>query len=200
MIRTALAGRMTADAPPGTVAFLIGMRINRPWKIRQWLPVATAMPRMLQELAARPDLGLLAHRTYVSGRTVLTVQYWRSAEDLDRYAGARNHAHLPAWREFNQRVRDNGDVGIFHETYVLDRQETVYVNMPADFGLGGASRLVAPAPPGQRSAHRSGVAASSTHVLVEHHAPNERERVAAEQFVGGGVLAWTACVGMSQRV
>jgi hypothetical protein len=154
MSRTALADRMTADAPPGTVAFLIGMRINRAWKVRQWLPVATAMPRMLQELAARPDLGLLAHRTYVSGRTVLTVQYWRSADDLDRYARARDHAHLPAWREFNRRIRDNGDVGIFHETYVLDRSESVYVNMPEDFGLGGATSLAPLTARGQRAAHR----------------------------------------------
>ena len=154
MTRTAPAGRMTADAPPGTVAFLIGMRINRPWKVRQWLPVATAMPRMLRELTADPELGLLAHRTYVSGRTVLTVQYWRSAEDLDRYARARDHAHLPAWREFNRRVRDNGDVGVFHETYVVDRHETVYVGMPADFGLGGATRLVPLSERGQRAAHR----------------------------------------------
>ena len=154
MSRTALSGRTTAEAPPGTVVFLIGMRINRPWKIRQWMPVAAAMPRMLRELVAHPDLGLLAHRTYVSGRTVLTVQYWRSADDLDRYARARDHAHLPAWREFNRRVRDNGDVGIFHETYVLDRHETVYVNMPADFGLGGATGLMALAARGQRAAHR----------------------------------------------
>ncbi|TFV53204.1 DUF4188 domain-containing protein [Blastococcus sp. TF02A-35] len=154
MSSTALAGRVTADAPPGTVAFLIGMRVNRLRKVRQWLPVATAMPRMLQELLAQPDLGLLAARTYVSGRIVLTVQYWRSAEDLDRYARARDHAHLPAWREFNKRVRDNGDVGIFHETYVLDRSESVYVNMPAGFGLGGATGLVPLAARGQRAAHR----------------------------------------------
>ena len=154
MSRTPLAGRTTADAPPGTVVFLIGMRVNRMRKLRQWLPVATAMPRMLRELAAQPDLGLLSARTYVSGRTVLTVQYWRSAGDLDRYARARDHAHLPAWREFNRRVRDNGDVGIFHETYVLDRHETVYVNMPADFGLGGATRLTPLAGRGQRAAHR----------------------------------------------
>lgn len=154
MSRTPLAGRMTADAPPGTVVFLIGMRINRLRKFRQWLPVATAMPRMLRELAAQPDLGLLSARTYVSGRTVLTVQYWRSAEDLDRYARAGDHAHLPAWRDFNQRTRDNGEVGIFHETYVLDRQETVYVNMPVDFGLGGATGLVPLAGRGQRAAHR----------------------------------------------
>ena len=154
MSSTALAGRMTADAPPGTVAFLIGMRINRPWKIRQWLPVATAMPRMLRELVAHPDLGLLAHRSYVSGLTLLTVQYWRSADDLDRYARSLDHAHLPAWREFNRRVRDNGDVGIFHETYVVDRHETVYANMPEDFGLGGATSLVPLAGRGQRAAHR----------------------------------------------
>ena len=154
MSRTALAGRTTADAPPGTVVFLIGMRINRLWKLRQWLPVARAMPRMLQELVAHPELGLLSHRTYVSGRTVLTVQYWRSAEDLDRYARARDQAHLPAWREFNRRVRDNGDVGIFHETYVVGRHETVYVNMPATFGLGGATGLVPLAGRGQRAAHR----------------------------------------------
>lgn len=154
MSRTALAGRTTADAPPGTVAFLIGMRVNRPGRLRQWLPVAAAMPRMLRELARHPELGLLSARTYVSGRTVLTVQYWRSPEDLDRYARARDAAHLPAWREFNRRSRDNGDVGIFHETYVLDRQESVYVNMPANFGLGGATSLVPLAHRGQRAAHR----------------------------------------------
>jgi hypothetical protein len=154
MSSAALAGRMTAAAPSGTVAFLIGVRINRPWKVRQWLPVVTAMPPMLRELSEHPELGLLAHRTYVSGRTVLTVQYWRSVEDLDRYSRSRDHAHLPAWRAFNQRVRDNGDVGIFHETYVLDRHETVYVNMPADFGLGGATTLVPLARRGQRAAHR----------------------------------------------
>lgn len=154
MSRTPLAGRMTADAPPGTVVFLIGMRINRLRRLRQWLPVATAMPRMLRELMAQPELGLLSARSYVSGRTVLTVQYWRSAEDLDSYARARDRAHLPAWREFNRLIRDNGDVGIFHETYVLDRQETVYVNMPEDFGLGGATGLVPLAGRGQRAAHR----------------------------------------------
>ena len=168
MSRTALAGRMTADAPPGTVAFLIGMRINRLRKMRQWLPVATAMPRMLQELVAHPELGLLAHRTYVSGRTVLTVQYWRSAEDLDRYSRARDHAHLPAWREFNRRVRDNRDVGVFHETYVLDRHETVYVNMPEDFGLGGATSLMPLAGRGQRAAHRLDPSVPDVPALATH--------------------------------
>jgi hypothetical protein len=154
MTRTAPTGRMTDDAPPGTVAFLIGVRVNRPARVRSWLPVVTAMPRMLAELAASPELGLLSARTFVSGRTVLVLQYWRSAEHLDRYARAQDGAHLPAWREFNRRTRDNGDVGIFHETYVVGRHESVYVGMPADFGLAGATALVPLARRGQRAAHR----------------------------------------------
>jgi hypothetical protein len=154
MTATATTGRMTDDAPPGTVAFLIGMRVNRPARVRSWLPVAAAMPRMLAELAAHPELGLLSARTFVSGRTVLVLQYWRSAEHLDRYARAGDHAHLPAWREFNRRTRDNGDVGIYHETYVVGEHETVYVGMPAGFGLGGATSLVPLARRGQRAAHR----------------------------------------------
>src|SRR3954466_6045015 len=105
MSRTALAGRMTADAPPGTVAFLIGVRINRPWKMRQWLPVVSAMPPIRRELGEHPQPGLLAPGADISGRRVVTVQYWRSTEDLDHYSRSRDHAHLPAWREFNRRVR-----------------------------------------------------------------------------------------------
>jgi hypothetical protein len=145
---------MTADAPAGTVAFLIGVRINRLRRLRQWGPVFTAMPRMLAELERDPDLGLLSHQTFLSGRTVMVLQYWRSADHLDSYARSRDAAHLPAWREFNRRVRDSGDVGIFHETYVVGRHETVYVGMPAGFGLGGATSLVPIARRGQRAAHR----------------------------------------------
>jgi hypothetical protein len=147
-------GRLTADAPSGTVVFLIGARFNRLRRPRSWWPVLTAMPRMLAELQRHPELGLLSAQLFRSGRTVLVLQYWRSTDDLDRYARARDHAHLPAWREFNRRVRDNGDVGIFHETYVADRHETVYVGMPASFGLGGATSLVPVARRGQRAAHR----------------------------------------------
>lgn len=42
------------------VVFLIGMRINKWWKIHKWLPVAIAMPKMIKELYANPEMGLLA--------------------------------------------------------------------------------------------------------------------------------------------
>lgn len=149
-----MPGRTTDDAPTGTVAFLIGVRINRLRAVRRWGPVFAAMPRMLAELERTPELGLLSHQTFLSGRTVMVLQYWRSTGHLDAYARSRDQAHLPAWKEFNRRVRDSGDVGIFHETYVVDRHETVYVGMPERFGLGGATALVPIARRGQRAAHR----------------------------------------------
>ena len=51
-----VAQRMTADVDGEVVVFLIGMRINRFWKIHKWLPVALAMPRMLRELRGGPGV------------------------------------------------------------------------------------------------------------------------------------------------
>jgi Monooxygenase af470-like len=53
------AERLTANIEGDFVVFLIGMRINSPLKVHKWLPVATAMPRMLKELQQQPDLGFL---------------------------------------------------------------------------------------------------------------------------------------------
>ena len=52
---------LTAEVDGDFVVFLVGARINKPWKIHKWLPVALAMPRMLKELASNPDSGLLAY-------------------------------------------------------------------------------------------------------------------------------------------
>ncbi|MDO9706930.1 DUF4188 domain-containing protein [Paracraurococcus lichenis] len=134
--------RVCAEVEGELVLFLIGMRLNRPWKLHRWLPVLRAMPRMLRELEAQPELGLLHHRTHVGLREAMVVQYWRSHAQLDAYATARERAHLPAWRAFNQAIGTNGDVGIWHETYLVGsgRYESVYVNMPP-FGLGRAGAL-----------------------------------------------------------
>ena len=128
-----ISERMTAIREDGIVVFLIGMRINRWWKIHRWLPVVMAMPRMLRELAARPDAGLLG----AISAGFFMVQYWESKEKLLAYASDRKGAHFPAWGEFYRRVGKSGDVGIWHETYVVPRgsYESIYVNMPR-FGLG----------------------------------------------------------------
>jgi hypothetical protein len=125
------------------VVFLIGMRVNRWWKPHKWLPVAMAMPRMIRELQAHPELGFLGAEQFF-GRTTLMVQYWRSMDHLMAYAKSRDAKHLPAWRAFYRAVGTSGDVGIWHETYRVrpGDYENVYVNM-MPFGLGKVGELVA---------------------------------------------------------
>ena len=138
-----IAGRMTADGVAPFAVFLIGMRINKPLRIDQWLPVMSAMPRMVKELEANPQLGFLGYHQWL-GRTTIMLQYWESFDKLEQYAKSKDHEHLPAWREFNRRVGASGDVGIWHETYSVQPSayECVYNNMPP-FGLGKVGPLVA---------------------------------------------------------
>lgn len=134
--------RLTAELEPGFVVFLIGMRVNRWWKIHRWLPVILAMGRMQRELQGRPELGLLGMDQWL-GRTTMMVSYWRSYEHLHQFATRRDLPHAPAWGAFMRAVGTNGDIGIWHETYTIAAGsfESVYVNMPP-FGLGAAGTLV----------------------------------------------------------
>ena len=144
--------RMTAQIEGDFVVFLIGMRVNRWWKVWRWLPVAAAMPRMLIELDRQPELGLLHARTLFGIRNIMVIQYWRSFDLLHAYASDKSLAHLPAWRNFNRRIASNGDVGIWHETYLVKdgAHESVYNNMPR-WGLSVAGTHV-PAEGSRRSA------------------------------------------------
>ena len=129
-------GRFTAHLDQDEiVVFLIGMRINHPLRPRGWWPAFSAMPRMIRELEGRRDSGLLGVESWF-GRTILMVQYWQSFDQLDAFARDPERSHLPAWRDFNRRVAATGEVGIWHETYVVPaaRVEAIHANMPP-FGL-----------------------------------------------------------------
>ena len=136
------AGRTTHDHDGPLVLFLIGMRINRPWRPDLWLPVFGAMPRMLAELSADPGSGLLGHRTVLDAAGPTVIQWWSSQEKLYAYASDRDAQHRPAWTAFNARARRApGAVGIWHETYVVDRVESIYLGMPP-WGLAKATSVV----------------------------------------------------------
>jgi hypothetical protein len=47
-----IASRVTGRIEGDFGVFLIGMRINKPWKLHKWLSVVRAMPKMLRELEA----------------------------------------------------------------------------------------------------------------------------------------------------
>jgi hypothetical protein len=135
---------MAVQAEGDFVVFLIGMRINKLWKPWKWFPVFNAMGGMIRELSANPESGFLGARlAFASPRSPVVIQYWRSFEALERYARAKDQRHLPAWAKFNRAVGSNGDVGIWHETYLIPAggYEAIYNNMPR-VGLGAAFELV----------------------------------------------------------
>ena len=151
-----IAARMAAEMEGEFVVFLIGMRVNKWWKLHKWVPVARGMSKMLKELEAHPESGFLGHNGL--GRVI--VQYWRSFNHLEAYARNKDLTHWPAWVDFNRRVGNSrGDVGIWHETYMVKpgQYENVYSGMPP-YGLGKVGKLV-PAS-GKREAARSRVGAA----------------------------------------
>jgi hypothetical protein len=136
-------GRYTAELDGEFAVFIIGMRVNKLWKVHRWFPVFSAMGPMIAELSRHPDKGMLGVRTSWAGRTITMIQYWRSFEDLERFARNPDDPHLEAWRRFNRRVGARGDVGIYHETFRVQpgQYECVYGNMPV-IGLAAAGRHV----------------------------------------------------------
>nr|MDP9457293.1 DUF4188 domain-containing protein [Actinomycetota bacterium] len=112
-------GRFTARRDEPFAVFIIGLRINRFLDFRSWVPTARAMGPMLKELYAHPEKGFLGAEYFLYSRGPAIVQYWRSFEDLERFAKDPNDPHLPAWQRFNREARSSGSVGIWHETYLV---------------------------------------------------------------------------------
>ena len=132
-------GRFTAKTDQPFVVFLIGMRINNFWQFDKWVPVANAMTPMLTTLFTHPEKGFLHAEFFWNFTGPVTIQYWRSFEDLENFARNPSEPHIGPWKKFNQAVGTSGIVGIWHETYLVEPNqfEVFYGNMPK-FGLGMA--------------------------------------------------------------
>ena len=131
-----IPGRFTAQMDEPVVVFLTGMRVNRPLAFGKWIATARAMGPMVRELQQHPQKGLLGVEQFFYWPGAALVQYWRSFEDLERFARNPDEPHLPAWQRFNRTVGSDGSVGIFHETYIVERgnYEAIYGNT-ADFSV-----------------------------------------------------------------
>jgi hypothetical protein len=149
-----IPGRFTAQTDQPFVVFIIGMRVNRFFAFNKWIPTARAMGPMLQTLYTHPEKGFLGAETFVYWPGVALVQYWRSFEDLEKFARNASEPHLKPWQRFNKAVGTDGSVGIWHETYEVQTgaYECVYGNMPI-FGLAKATKHV-PAQGGLVTARR----------------------------------------------
>ncbi len=176
------AGRYTAttdDADESFVVFIIGMRVNRWWALGKWIPTAMAMGPMLRTLYQHQEKGFLAAQPFLFGRGVALVQYWRSFEDLERFARSKDDPHLAAWRRFNKAIGGDGSVGIFHETYTVQAgaSESIYANMPI-FGLASAFQHIPITGRGERARgrlHADSQPAHATAALPDSAAPTAEQ-------------------------
>lgn len=138
-----ISDRFTTQMTEPFVVFLIGMRVNKVRQLSRWLQVANAFPPMVEVLKSHPEKGFLHGESFFRffPLTTIMVSYWRSMEDLEHFARAKDDPHLEAWRKFNQKIGYDGSVGIWHETYYIEpgKYEAIYANMPM-FGLAGASK------------------------------------------------------------
>jgi Domain of unknown function (DUF4188) len=136
-----LRRRTTAKIAGDFVVLLIGARLNKWWKLGQFKWVGDAMKRMVTELEAKPESGFLGVESWLSLSPVM-IQYWRSPEHLMAYARNRDAEHYPVWVGFNRDLAKHGDVGIWHETYIVKagNYECVYNNMPR-FGLAKVATM-----------------------------------------------------------
>ncbi|WP_344656009.1 DUF4188 domain-containing protein [Catenulispora subtropica] len=135
---------MAENAEPIAV-LLIGMRVNK-WRApRHWMAVFRAMPRMLKELRADPESGLLGYRILWGPwfGQVTVVQYWRRAGDIRAFSHDTNHTHRPAQDRFMARyARSKGAVGIWHEMLSVraGSYQCLYGDMPP-MGIGAIRGL-----------------------------------------------------------
>lgn len=128
---------MAGNADP-VALFMAGVKINKWRKVGHWLPLLLTLPGMLRELITTPDGGLLGYRLLIGPgpRHVMLVQYWRSSDDLLRFARDVPGTHRSAQRRF-WRHYGSGGVGVWHELLPVAEgvHHGMHGNMPP-IGLG----------------------------------------------------------------
>jgi hypothetical protein len=119
----------------------VGVRVNKFWRIREWLPAIAAIRPLLREAAADTDSGLLGYRVqFAWPREVIVIQYWRNPDVLLEFA--ERPRHRAAWRDFYRLATVAGAVGLWHELYAVPagRYEAIYGIVPP-VGLASFSLL-----------------------------------------------------------
>ncbi len=77
---------------------------------------------MFQALEKAQDEGLLLNRPLMSPQGPVLLQYWRSYDDLDRWARKQPHSR---WWRWLMEHQDKG-IGFYHEIYQAKAAEAIY--------------------------------------------------------------------------
>lgn len=136
--------RMAAEIDGEYVVYVNGIRLNELRALPRYLHASLEAGRMFRRLEADPDSGFLGYLpAYMGLRSGAAIQYWRSLEDIRRFAHDPDGPHVPAWRWYNEEGGTDGGLGFWAELYVVKDGsfETFYRNVPPT-GLGEHGSLV----------------------------------------------------------
>jgi len=106
------------DYPHLTVA-IFGMQADTPEAYAMY--ESAGIPKELEEALAHAD-GLLCMRIFREGNSVLQLQYWRSHDDLARFA--RQMPHMAWWKWLNNHQGQG--FSFYHEIYQCKTAEAVF--------------------------------------------------------------------------
>ena len=119
---------------PGSIAELALARIGliaRRWSARGAVrSLAKAAERAATE-AKVAGAGLLHAERFAAGTGhVVLLQYWRDYESME--AWTRRPPHSEWWRSAVDRMRRKGDLGVYHESFLVPRAnvESIYLDSP----------------------------------------------------------------------
>ena len=129
---------------PESVEELCLLRLGLVVRKLRALPFASKIGRAINA-SAREAMGsgsLLASEGFFFGWNHFGVlQYWSSFEALEEWSHRPPHSEW--WREALERMRERGDFGIYHETFLVPRAgvESIYLDCPrvglSSFGVTG---------------------------------------------------------------
>jgi hypothetical protein len=140
--------RRTIATLPDSVAELCLLRLGIQARGLRGLLVAARLKRAIDRSASEAiaqGAGLLHSERFSHSRRHFGVfQYWRSYDELETWSHRPPHSEW--WREAVERMRTRGDLGVYHETFLVprDRVESIYLDCtPAGlsvFGVAGEPR------------------------------------------------------------
>lgn len=154
----AVLRRVVAELPEGVEGLCLvrfGLIVRR----LSGFGFARRMARRIDRAAGEAVVsgaGLLhAERFTMGWRHVGAWQYWRSFEALD--AWSRRPPHAEWWREALARMRARGDLGIYHEAFLVARSdvESIYLDCPP-VGLSAFGATAEPVGPKTTARDRLG--------------------------------------------
>ena len=130
---------------PESVEELCLVRVGLMVRKLRALPYAARLVRAIDRSAVEAigsGAGLLSSERFRFGWAHFgVIQYWSSFDALD--AWSHRPPHSDWWRDALDRMRQRGDLGVYHETFLVPKAgvESIYLNCPpvglSSFGVKG---------------------------------------------------------------